>query len=56
MDGVVVRVTIVLMKHHDHGQGGEEERAYLAYTSVSLFITAGSQIETQTGQEPGGRS
>ena len=30
------------MKHHDQKQVGEE-RAYLAYTSISLFIIEGGQ-------------
>jgi hypothetical protein len=39
---VLVRVSIAVMKHHDPKQVGEE-RAYLAYTSTSLFIIKGSQ-------------
>jgi hypothetical protein len=39
---VLVRVTIAVMKHHDQKQIGEE-RVYVAYASISLFITKGSQ-------------
>lgn len=31
-----------------------EERAYLAYTSILLFIIEGSQVRNQTGKEPEG--
>jgi hypothetical protein len=31
----------------------EEEGVYLAYTSILLFITKGSQTGTQAGQEAG---
>ena len=34
-----------------------EERVYLAYASISVFIIKGSQDrKLKTGQEPGGRS
>jgi hypothetical protein len=39
---VLVRVTSAMMKHHYQKQA-EEERVYLAYTSISLFITEESQ-------------
>ena len=39
------------MKNHDQKALGKE-RAYLAYTLALLFITKGSQAETQTGQDP----
>jgi hypothetical protein len=39
---VPVRVTVVVMKHHDQKQL-REERVYLAYTSTALFIIAESQ-------------
>lgn len=38
---VLVGVTIALIKPHDYKQLGEE-RVYLAYASISLFITEGS--------------
>jgi hypothetical protein len=53
--GVLVRVTIAMMKLHNQKQAGEE-RVYLAYTSTSPFITEEFSIAPQTGQEPGGRS
>ena len=39
---VLVRVIIAAMKHHDQSKFGEE-RVYLAYTSISLFIIEESQ-------------
>ena len=39
---VLVLVAIAVMTHHDQ-KLLEEERVYLDYTSVSLFITEGSQ-------------
>jgi hypothetical protein len=39
------------MKHPD-----PEERVYVAYTSISLFIIKEVRIGTQTGQEPQERS
>ena len=38
---ILVKATIVVMKHHGQKQVGEE-RVYLAYTSISLFIIEGS--------------
>jgi hypothetical protein len=35
-------VTLAVNKYHDHKQLWEE-RAYLVFTSTSLFITEGSQ-------------
>jgi hypothetical protein len=32
------------------------ERAYFAYNSISLLITERNKMETQTGQDPEGRS
>jgi hypothetical protein len=37
-----VRVPVSMMKHHDPKQLGEE-MVYLAYSSIPLFITEGSQ-------------
>lgn len=39
--GVLVRVSMAAMKHHDQTQLGEE-RVYLAYSSASLDFTEGS--------------
>ena len=39
---VLVRIPIVLMRHHDL-KASWEERAYLAYISTLLFIPKGSQ-------------
>ena len=36
------RVITTVIKHHDHKQLGEE-RVYLAYASIALFTTKGSQ-------------
>jgi hypothetical protein len=43
------------MKHHDPKQA-EEERAYWAYISTSLFFIKGCQDRNSPGKEPGGRS
>ena len=47
---VLVRVSIAVMKHHDPKQVGEE-RAYLAYTSTSLFIIERSQDRNSSRAE-----
>jgi hypothetical protein len=39
---VLVRVSIAAMKHHDQKQV-REERVYLAYIFIALFIIKGSQ-------------
>ena len=51
----LVRITIAVMKHHNQRQLGEE-RVYLAYTSISLFILKEVRTGTHTGQEPGDRN
>jgi hypothetical protein len=51
-EGVLVRVTIAVMKHHDQKQLGEE-RVYMAYQCSSLKEV---RTGTQARQEPGGRS
>jgi hypothetical protein len=43
-----LRVTIAGMKHHDQ-KGVGEEKAYSAYTSISLFIIEGSQGRNSNG-------
>ena len=40
--GVLVMVSIAVMKHYDHKQV-EKEKVYLACASTLLFITEGSQ-------------
>ena len=39
---VFLRVSIAAMKHHNH-KASWEERIYLVYTSISLFIIKGNQ-------------
>jgi hypothetical protein len=41
MAGGCLRVFIVMMKHHEQKQA-REERVYVAYISISLFIIEGS--------------
>jgi hypothetical protein len=52
---VLVRVTMVVTKHHDQEQLGEQ-RVYLAYTSTSLSSLKEARTGTQTGKGPGSRS
>ena len=49
--GVLVRVSIAMMKHYGPKQAGEE-RVYLAYTSTLKEVSTG----TQSDLEPGSRS
>jgi hypothetical protein len=47
-----LRVSIAIAKTPWTKTQDGEERVYLAYTSVSLFITEGSQDRAHTRQEP----
>ena len=47
---ILVRVTIVVMKHHDQTQA-EEERIYLTYTFTSQSIAEGSQDRNSNRRE-----
>jgi hypothetical protein len=49
---VVVLGFLFLHKHHDQEAVGEE-RVYLAYTSILLFITKDVRTGTQAGQKAG---
>jgi hypothetical protein len=53
-ESVLFRATIVVRKHHNQKQLGEE-RIYVPY---STFCSSSKEVSigTQTGQAPGGRS
>lgn len=47
---VLVRVSIVATKHHDQRQGAEE-RVYLTYTYILLFISEEKQCRNSNSRD-----